>query len=536
MILNLLTTIAAATIINPNININDSDFNQQYISDVCQTTALEHGINDPEDDQYTIKDLDGNIFVIQTGETSGFMVYDPIADAFIEKSSNMECPYVFDNVYDNYYFGPMKYYSRIGNTFYTHGLQGDNLNLSQATEMQEQFRDQLVDFREMTSEENYQTYIANQTADGKPVKGKIKIDNKTYIDNYEYIRNTNHPSNRDGSCGFVAASIVLNYWDKTVHSGTVLPQYLDSNGELNDTGNNYSPDTNLKDKLVQYNDGVRGSTAVEVSSAMNQYCEDNNIAGSANWWVGKIGVDASLCLESPAIVFGWLDDPREDWENTLHAVTVYGVERTWWGGYYIVNYGWGSDWAEVSMGFGFAGTTTTFSLDKDYYSANYTISPSDYGFPCAYNTTRTNKTIVKDDFSFETSRLGTGYIENEYINLSPRKSGYDTAYLEYKFTNPVKRLDLNLSFWSNDERYSHPNVAQAMIQYKYQNGSSWKNYYDLLDLDLSTDRNNQDTYTLRFSTGTKFVRIYTHFDYMSGFTDRNKGRISVGNITIYTYK
>ena len=64
MIINLLTTIAAASIINPNIGINVADFNQQYISDVCQITAVEHGIENPEDNQYTIKDLDGNVFVV----------------------------------------------------------------------------------------------------------------------------------------------------------------------------------------------------------------------------------------------------------------------------------------------------------------------------------------------------------------------------------------------------------------------------------------------------------------------------------------
>jgi len=535
MILNLLTTIAAASIINPNIGINVADFNQQYISDVCQITAVEHGIENPEEDQYTIKDLDGNVFVIQTGEEAGFMVYDPIADAFIEKSSTLECPYVFEATYDNYYLGPMKYYSRVEDTFYSLGLQGDDLNLLQATEMQEIFRDQLADFREMTSEENYQVYIAEQNASGRPIRGKIKIGNKTYIDNYEYIRDTNHPSNYDGSCGFVAASIVLNYWDKTVHSGTVLPQYLDSNGELNDTGSTYSPSTNLKDKLVQYNGGKRGSTAVSVSKAMNSYCKDNGIKGSADWYIGKIGLESSLRLERPAIVFGWLSDPRGGW-NMNHAVTVYGTESTWWGGYYIANYGWGSSWAEVSMGFGFAGTTATFSLDKNHYSANYTVSPNEYGFHSAYSTSRVTQTVAKGEFSFETSRLRTGYIENEYINLSPRRSGYDTAYLEYKFTNPVRRLDLDLSFWSNDERYGTPNIAQAVIEYKDQNGNTWKHLEDLLNSGLPTNRNNQKTYSFSFSRGTKDVRIYTHFDYMSGQTDRNKGRISIGDITVYTYK
>ncbi len=535
MILNLLTAIAAASVINPNTSITSANINQEYISDVCQITAVEQGIENPDKNQYTVKDLDGNVFIIQTGEDKGFMVYDPIAEAFIEKSSTLKCPYNFDTSYDNYYLGPMKYYSRVEDTFYSLGIEGGTLDLLQAEEIQANFSTQLADFREVTSEENYQAYVAEQRANGRPIKGKIKIGDKTYINNYEYIRDTKHPSNFDDSCGFVAASIVLNYWDKTVHSGTVLPQYLDDNGELNDTGDNYSPSTNLKDKLVEYNGGKKRSTAVSVSKAMNKYCKDNNIKGTARWTVFDTGLQTVLALEKPAILFGWLNDPR-DGNDFCHAVTVYGTEDTWWGGYYIANYGLGSQWAEVSISAFFSGTTAIFALDEDYYSASYTISPCNYGFGKAYTSSEVTKTVTLDDFTFETKRLRVGYIDSKFINLSPRKSGYDTAYLEYKFINPVRKIDFNLSYWSDDERYWSPNIAQAVIEYKDQNNTTWKSLVDLLNSDLPTDRFNQKKYSFSFPRGTKNIRIYTHFDLMTGKTDRNKGRISLGDMTVLTYK
>lgn len=53
---------------------------------------------------------------------------------------------------------------------------------------------------------------------------------------------------------------------------------------------------------------------------------------------------------------------------------------------------------------------------------------------------------MADSVSVNTNRLRRGYIEEEYINLSPKSSGVGTAYLEYYFDKAVRKFDMNLSY------------------------------------------------------------------------------------------
>lgn len=311
----------------------------------------------------------------------------------------------------------------------------------------------------------------------------------------------------------------------------VLPSYLDSNGELKDTYK--SPSTNLKDKLVEINGGNASSWGKSVRDSMIDYATFANTSATSSYYLGKIGLDSELANNRPVIIFGSLPDhPNSNLIN--HAVTAYGIESHWWGGYYIVNYGWGSSSSEVSLGFGFVGSVPTFRLDKNNHLSSRTISPSDYGYPEQYTPSELNKTVTKGKVSFDTKRLRTGFIENEYVVLSPRKANYGTAYLEYKFENPVYKIEVDLAFWSNDERYEGLNIAEARFEYKNLHGNDWNTKLNLLSSNLPTDRNNPTKYVLEFPAGTREFRFYAHFDYMTSPVDRNKGRICIGNMVIYT--
>ena len=135
--------------------------------------------------------------------------------------------------------------------------------------------------------------------------------------------------------------------------------------------------------------------------------------------------------------------------------------------------------------------------------------------------------------TFNTKRLRTGFIENEYINLCPRKEGFGTAYLEFEFDKPVTGIDINLSFWSDDERYYAADNPEASIDYWDDSINDWDQSLDLLEANMPTDRTNQKTYSIKFDKPTTKFRIYAHFNNMTGYTDRNKGRISIGNMVIY---
>lgn len=494
----------------------------------CVQLATENGLDNPNNYQYELRDLNNNIFYAQVGKESGFMVYDSVSDNFIEKSTEMSSPYDFDINNEYYYFGPFNYYKKVNDTFVSLTDAEYVITMEEARILQNTFDSQLSVFRNSQSDDAKMKYLQENPI----ATASVTVGDKTYIDNYQYIRDDTHPYNYDGTCGFVAGAKILNYWNKTMLNGLVLPQYYDASGQLNSTSYT-NVNTNLKDKLVSYG-GDTGSWGLTVRDALIDYCREVNVAASSAYYIGKIGLDSELANDRPVIIFGALPD-EPDSNLITHAVTCYGVENTWWGGYYIVNYGWGSSTNEVSLGFGFVGSVTTFQLNEEYYKSQYTIQPNDWGFENQYYYTSQDKNVTVDGLDIETSRLRCGYIENEYINLSPRRENAGTAYLELEFENPVYQLDVYLSFWSNNERYGTPNEAVAMIQYQKLCETPWITSLDLLTANLPTDRYNQTKYTLYFPGGTRKIRFYSHFDYMSGLVDRNKGRISIGDITIYTY-
>lgn len=517
-----ISTIANATEILP----------EEYKEDkaICYAAAETEGIESPVEKLYKLQDLSGNVFYVQVGEESGFMVYDSKIHSFIEKSANLKSPYNFKLEKDYYYFGPMNYYERIEDEFFSL-TDNQKVGLNYAYSMQEIFDQQLKIFRDAQSVEAYNTYYDAEVC--RVSLASVTVGNRKYVNNYQYIRDAVHPSNYDNSCGYIAASIILQYWDKTMHKGTVRSQFYDNNDNLNDTLI-YSPNTNLKDKLIQLSGGTPESWGQPVRDALIAYCDEYGIGASSSYYIGKFGLDSELAAGRPAIIFGALPKVQAGSGLGNHAVVAYGIQNEWWGGYYIVNYGYNSNYAEVSLGFSFVGSVCFFQLSNDYEKA-YSIPKNCYDFPDEYCANPIDKTIYSGGLTFNTTRLRTGYIHSEYVTLSPRKAGYGTAYIEYKFTNPVRKIEVDLSYWSNDERYYVNNNPEARIEYQRLCETTWLESLDLLAANLSTDRNNQKTYTIEFSGGTRLFRLYTHFDTMTGFTDRNKGRISIGDMVVYTY-
>lgn len=172
--------------------------------------------------------------------------------------------------------------------------------------------------------------------------------------------------------------------------------------------------------------------------------------------------------------------------------------------------------------------TMQFTKPVDFANKKYSLLPSGYGFTESYGD-QTTYPIQLADLTITTSRKRCGYIENQYVNLSPRKQGQGEAYLTYHFDKLVYRFDINLSFWSDSE-YLDSSDSTAYLQYKDENGD-WVIALDLLkDITLSTDRTNQDTYSVMFGAGTTDVRIIIE---TRPIGTANKGRISVGNIVIY---
>lgn len=157
------------------------------------------------------------------------------------------------------------------------------------------------------------------------------------------------------------------------------------------------------------------------------------------------------------------------------------------------------------------------------------INITDYEFKQQYFFyTKTKSVTTSGGATVNTRRLRTGYIEEEYIVLSPRRSGAGFAFLEYEFATPVNSICVDLTLWSNQE-YLYSSNCTAIVSSSV-NGSAYEERLDLLnDISLSTNRNLPNEYRINFPSGTRYIK----FSISSPATgDRNKGRICIGKMDV----
>lgn len=181
----------------------------------------------------------------------------------------------------------------------------------------------------------------------------------------------------------------------------------------------------------------------------------------------------------------------------------------------------------------------SFSKPLEYEYVPY-INPDEYGFADAYpSDAETATTFINHEAhnngTFQTRRFRAGYIHNEYIVLSPIRSGFSHAFIEYRFNKPVDRIDVQLSHWREyrKEKLDNSN-GKAEVQ-AYIDGD-WACQLDLLadSTNLPRNRNQPNTYKIIFDEPTYNIRFYAE-TYTTPTNDSNLGRICIGNLAYYEY-
>ena len=145
-------------------------------------------------------DLSGHVFAINHLGEIGYEIVEKESGITLERSFEGKPP--FDYFAENiYYFGPTYYYRREGNTFYPlNKYVGKELNLEEAEILQQQFDFQLN-----------RALLKNNPK--RNASRKLNRSGNYYIPSYTWVKDDPFPENTNDDCGFVAASIVLHYWD-----------------------------------------------------------------------------------------------------------------------------------------------------------------------------------------------------------------------------------------------------------------------------------------------------------------------------------
>lgn len=181
----------------------------------------------------------------------------------------------------------------------------------------------------------------------------------------------------------------------------------------------------------------------------------------------------------------------------------------------------------------------SFVTNHNYEHFATTIEPTDYGFADAYPTDETTKTQYKthtlsSGFQFQTRRYRTGYIHNEYIVMSPFRSGITEAFIEYKFDVPVSKIEVELSHWrSLSHEWTYSSNCNAVV--RIPNDDGYTTVQDLLskETNLPTDREHPTTYSIEFPTPVFSFEFYMESKRINT-NDNNRGRICIGNMNVYT--
>lgn len=177
-----------------------------------------------------------------------------------------------------------------------------------------------------------------------------------------------------------------------------------------------------------------------------------------------------------------------------------------------------------------------FNKSNEYFITP-NINPDEYGFADAYPTDNSTKNeFIQHNINglvFKTRRYRTGYIHNEYIVMSPIRSGINEAFIEYEFLTPISSIDVELSHWRNASyEWLRRDSGTATIDAYINN--QWITQFDMLEStnELPVDRTNPKRYIIEFDRPVYNFRFRSTSNQVNTNND-NRGRICIGNIALY---
>lgn len=163
-----------------------------------------------------------------------------------------------------------------------------------------------------------------------------------YVKNYEIIKNTNFPKNLGNSCGYVAASIILSYY-QNMGKSAINKKFLNEDDSIKTEGKT------IQDRLLSYI-GIQKSWGFSIKWALNRYFKEYGIRARAGFGLYNFNIRNEILNSRPVILFGAFPKnpakiiskkyPRYTLNDRFfHAIVAYGIS----GNYYVCHYGFKGD-------------------------------------------------------------------------------------------------------------------------------------------------------------------------------------------------
>lgn len=298
-----------------------------------------------------ISDMVGNTYTLTECEPTGYMIFHDESGTFVESSIKSISPYI--GLDDSlYYFGPGEYYQKVDNEL-KHTVLDKNISLEYSDELKEN-SNEINDILLLNKDDNIVNYI-NGTENEIPLNSNIKYivsSTKTYkgmtcVKGYKFFTLLQSCGyNNDGTCGYIAAAMLLSYYKRYYGGDIVDSKYLTCKAQNDDFA--YSIDNGLHELLVDYGQklGFGNSTdSGKIKDVINAYLKDQGIKKDYVEGIipfnNNFTITGSIDNGHPVIWFGNVfNNSYDNQTNINHAIVVYGYSWSGLAPEYIAHFGW----------------------------------------------------------------------------------------------------------------------------------------------------------------------------------------------------
>lgn len=337
----------------------------QLLNSFVSNMNVEYASNVVYNNQKNLHDFAGNNYTLTECSPIGYMITCDDSAELVEYSATSPSPYLNYNS-NLYYGGPTKYFVLHGDN-YIHTITNETTN---ATALNAALYPVSTSLHEsLVQDVNTLALDYIQNAAQSPIQPYTYTSgNFTYVNNADYFKNlsssespysafgykmgyTTYTLNGEtyGLCGFIAANILLGYYDTFVDGSFITSNCMAGSGV-----NRYFSNISLTTELVQIGQALNvpitvGTTSTSIRRVLNQYFDNHNInAGSYDMVVPFFSgttLKNKINDNIPVILFGSMYDPSSSiiasW--VAHAVVVYGYCKNSsginnWG--FMAHYGW----------------------------------------------------------------------------------------------------------------------------------------------------------------------------------------------------
>ena len=296
-----------------------------------------------------IEDFSGNKYSVIECAPTGYYIYHNESGNFVEYSAESNSPYL--NVSGKIYYGGPTFYYVENEGKYCHTITDEEFLISDKSGL-----------AEMSTTLDTTLNAHKDVAVLDVVEGKAEINSLastratsyTYVTDYNIIKqltsNCGYYSEGNGCCGYVAANIILYYWQRRQPNNYYIPStWYNSSGLVG---------SSLTENLVEIGKSLGYGTDSypnTISDVLQRYCSDRNISASVGYWFTNINASSEISNNRPTILFGNFYSASHG-KNINHAVVIYGYDND--SGQYVSHFGY-NNYSHVTLS-GIVGGNTYF--------------------------------------------------------------------------------------------------------------------------------------------------------------------------------